>query len=295
VRILVTGASGLVGGRLAWILSRRFEVVAAHHTSPAPTGLPRARLDLESPASVESALDEARPDAVVHAGAFAFVDLCERDPDRAARVNTQGSEAMARACAARGLRLVAISTDLVFAGDHAYSDEQHPPAPLTTYGRTKLQGEEAVLALCPRGVVARIPLMLGRGYGTRGTATESITWALRAGRPLTLFTDQYRTPVDAQSVASALDVLLGSDHGGRFHLGGPQRLSRYELGLRVAAVHGLPSEGIIQAVPQEAIPAPAPRPPDVSLDSGRARRELGYEPRPLDEMIRGDRPGPDAA
>jgi len=91
----------------------------------------------------------------------------------------------------------------------------------------------------------------------------------------------------------ALTVLLTGDQPGRFHLGGPERVSRHELGLRVAAAHGLRTD-TIEAVPDAAVPGPAPRPPDVTLDSGRARRELGYEPRPLDEMIRGDRPGPDA-
>ena len=293
MRILVTGASGLLGGRLALLLAESFDVVAASHSTPAPVSLARVDLDLESPASVEAAIADARPDAVLHAAACSFVDVCERDPDKAARVNVGGSESVARACADRDLRLVAISTDLVFPGDHPWSDEQQATGPLMTYGRTKLQGEEAALALCTRSAVARVPLIIGRGYGSRGTASEAIEWALRAGRPVKLFTDQYRTPADAESITRALAVLLTGDQPGRFHLGGPERVSRHELGLRVAAVHGLRTD-TIEAVPDAAVPGPAPRPPDVTLDSGRARRELGYEPRPLDEMIRGDRPGPDA-
>jgi dTDP-4-dehydrorhamnose reductase len=284
----------MLGGRLAQLLAARFDIVAGHHSTPAPTGLSRVDLDLESAPSIEAAIESTRPDAVLHAGAFAFVDLCERDPDRAARVNTGGSEVIARACARREVRLVAISTDLVFPGDRAFSDEQQAAAPLMTYGRTKLRGEEAVLAGYPAAAVVRVPLIIGRGYGTRSTGTEAISWALRAGRPLKLFTDQYRTPADAESIAPTLAALLSGTHNGRFHLGGPERVSRYELGLRVAQVHGLAADGI-EALPQSAVPAPAPRPPDVSLDSGRARRELGYEPRSLEDMIRGDRLGPDAA
>lgn len=292
VRVLVTGASGMLGGRLAQLLAARFDVVAAHHQAPPPGGLARVSMDLESTPSVAEAFAATKPDAVLHAGAYAFVDLCERNPEKARAINVEGSARVARACAEHGARLVAISTDLVFSGDRAWSTEDVPTGPVMTYGRTKLQGEEAALAACPRAAVARVPLIIGGGYGTRSTATEAISWALRAGRPVTLFTDQYRTPADAESIVEALARLLPGEQTGRFHLAGPERVSRHELGLRVARLHGLP-ESAIEAVPQDERPGLAPRPPDVSLDSSRARQELGYAPRSLDEMIAGDRPAPD--
>ena len=292
MHILVTGAAGLLGGRLARGLADTFDVTAAQHRSAVPSDLRSVTIDLESPESVTSAISSVRPDAVLHAAAIAMVDLCERDPDQARRVNVGGCELVARACAERGLRLVAISTDLVLAGDHALSDEGRRPDPISTYGRTKLQGEEAVLSLCPRSAVARVPLIAGRGHGPRGTASESVAWALRAGRKVGLFTDQYRTPADADSIAPALAALLRGDHTGRFHLGGPERVSRYELGLRVARVHGIPPDGI-EAVLSADRPGAALRPADVSMDCSRARRELGYTPRSLDEMIGGDRKEPE--
>jgi len=291
MRVLVTGASGMLGGRLAQLLAKRFDVVAACHQSAVPVGLERVSMDLESAESVEQAFVASKPQAVLHAGAWAFTDLCERDPDKARRINVDGSQAVARACAERDLRVVAISTDLVFPGTRAWSDEAQSTAPVMMYGVTKLQGEEAALAAAPRAVVARVPLIVGRGYGARSTATEAVGWALRAGRPLTLFTDQFRTPADAESVVEALAVLLTGTQTGRFHLGGSERVSRHELGVRVARVHGLPTDGIA-AVPQDSVPAAAPRAADVSMDSSRARRELGYKPRALDEMIADDRTGP---
>src|SRR5688572_25928282 len=248
MRVLVTGASGMLGGRLAQLLATRFEVVAAAHQSAVPAGLERVSMDLEAPASVEEAFAAARPEAVLHAGAWAFTDLCERDPDKAHRINVGGSRAVARACAERALRLVAISTDLVFPGTRAWSDEEQATGPVMMYGRTKRDGEDAALETGARAVIARVPLIIGRGYGARSTATEAVGWALRAGRPLTLFIDQFRTPADPESVAEALAVLLTGTQTGRFHLGGPERVRRHELGLRVARVHGLPTQGIT-AVP----------------------------------------------
>ncbi len=135
-------------------------------------------------------------------------------------------------------------------------------------------------------------LVVGRGHGPRGTASEAIAWALRAGRPLRLFADEYRTPVDPESVARAVSLLFRGKAAGRFHLGGAERVSRYELGLRVARGLGLPTHGIEAARQAEHV-GPA-RPPDVSLDITRARRELGWAPRPLDEVLAEGRAEPGA-
>ena len=198
---------------------------------------------------------------------------------------------LGRLCRERALRLVALSTDLVFRGGRAFVREDDTPAPLSVYGRTKLAGEEAVLAACPSAAVVRIALTLGRGHGARGTSTESVAWALGAGRAVQLFTDEYRTPVDPESVADALARLLERGGSGRYHLGGPERLSRHDLGLRVARALGLPESGITAAL-QSDHEGPDPRAADVSLDSTRARRELGWEPRPIDEAIRESRMAP---
>ena len=88
-------------------------------------------------------------------------------------------------------------------------------------------------------------LVLGRGHGPRATSTESILRALRAARPTTLYTDEYRTPVDPESLAEALARLLAGTGAGLYHLGGPERLSRYELGRRVARAFGLPEDGLV--------------------------------------------------
>ena len=139
----------------------------------------------------------------MHAAVLGRADHCEARPEEAERVNARLPGTLAAACRERGLRLVALSTDLVFAGDRAFREED-APGPLSVYGRTKLAGEEAVLAADPGAAVARVALVLGRGHGPRGTSSESVAWALRAGRTVRLFTDEYRTPVDPGSVADAV-------------------------------------------------------------------------------------------
>ena len=293
MRVLVTGAGGLLGGRLAALLhGSGLAVTAAHRRTPPPPGPRPFRADLDAEDAVERLLDTTRPEAVLHAAVLGRAEDCERKPQQAEQTNAVLPGRLGRLCQERGIRLVALSTDLVFDGTRMGSDETVPPRPLNVYGRTKRAGEEAVLAACPGAAVARVALVVGRGHGGRGTGSESIAWALQAGRPVRLFTDEYRTPVDPESVAEGCRRLLTGEAAGLFHLGGPERLSRFTLGVRVAQRLGLAESGLTPTRRADHS-GPDPRPADVSLDSGRAWRELGWRPRPLDAALRESRRSPD--
>ncbi|HUG53943.1 MAG TPA: SDR family oxidoreductase [Vicinamibacteria bacterium] len=289
-RVLVTGASGLIGGRLAVLLARDHEVIAMRHRAAVPDGLAAVDAELLDPRSLAAAFERARPGAAVHAAAFADADRCEAEPEAAERLNSGAGATLARLCHAHGVRLVGVSTDLVLAGERAWSTEDVLPAPCLVYGRTKLEGERTMMAEAPDAAVVRLPLMLGRGYGRRATSSETIARALAAGERLRLFTDQYRSSTDPESVADAVSLLLRRPLSGLVHLGGPERLSRHELGLRVARVMGL-SPATIEPVTQGTFQPGRRRPADTSLDSTRARTELGWTPRPIDDAIRESRLG----
>lgn len=291
MRILLSGASGLLGGRLAELLGRRHEVVAARHAAAPPAGMETVPLELGASESMATALSSVRPDAVVHAAACADADVCEREPETARLLNSAATERLAALCRERGARMVALSTDLVLSGERALTDESAAARPILEYGRSKLAAETAVLAASPDFAVVRIALVHGRGFGPRATASEGVAWALRAGKRARLFVDQYRTPVDPESVADAIVRILEGRGSGLFHLGGPERLSRHELGLRVARVLGLDA-GLIDAVEQARQPVGFLRPADCSMDSSRAWRELGWQPRPLDLALRESRLSP---
>jgi dTDP-4-dehydrorhamnose reductase len=292
LRVLVTGAGGLLGGRLASLLAAEHSVTAAQRRSAPPEGLSVVPLDLLVDGSLEAAIEASRPEAVVHCAALADADRCESDAELADRLNTRVPFDLARACHKLGLRLIALSTDLVLAGDRMFSGEDEPARPCLVYGRTKLAGEHAVAAECPDAAVVRVALVQGRGHGRRPTASEAIAWSLAAGEPLRLFADQHRTPIDPESVAGALLALLAGTQRGLFHLGGPQRLSRHELGLRLARLLGLTDSLIVPTRQAEHTRGAAQRPADASLDCTRARTLLGWAPRPLDAGLRESRPRP---
>ncbi len=209
------------------------------------------------------------------------------------RRRTPGCPArIARACRERGLRLIALSTDLVFSGERAPLGEQEPARPLSVYGRTKLAGEDAVLAEHPAAAIARIALVVGRGHGARPSASESVVWTLRTGGQPLLF--ERRVPHARRSRVPRAGRQRGSWSAvapAATTWAGRERLSRYELGRRVALALGLDASAL-RVGRQADLTASEPRAADVSLDSARARRELGWEPRALDESLRESRLGP---
>jgi dTDP-4-dehydrorhamnose reductase len=269
MRWLVTGATGLLGGYLlrelhaetvvAWSGSQRTDVL----------GRPVVRVDLADPAAVESAFRAAAPDVVLHAAAVARVDECRREPDKARRINTEGSRLLAQLAAERGARLVFVSTDLVFDGEKGDCREEDTPHPLTAYGRTKADGEKAVFTF-PLTAVARLSLLYGLCLTGRSSFFDRMAAALKDGRSITLFADEWRTPLDLTTAATALVELARSDVTGLLHIGGPERISRLEMGQQLAEVLSVTFDSIVSAGRNDA-PGEEPRPADTSLDSSRWR------------------------
>jgi dTDP-4-dehydrorhamnose reductase len=183
-------------------------------------------------------------------------------------VNTAATVQLARLAAGCGARFVFVSTDLVFDGTAAPYREEDLPTPLSEYGRSKAAAEEEVRALGGT-VVARVSLLFGPARIDRASFFDAQITALRQGQPLTLFHDEWRTPLDLASAASALLAVVRSSFTGTLHLGGPKRLSRLEMGQRLAAYLGLPSSSLRSAARAE---VDAHRPRDTSLDSSRFRQ-----------------------
>lgn len=270
MRILITGASGQLGAYLLRELRGSAGVTAWGGARPGERfGVPWQPVDLSDPDAVNDAFRRARPDAVLHAAALARVADCFRDPKYAYKVNVAGTATLASLASEAEARLVLVSTDLVFDGERAPYREEDAAGPGSVYGQTKLAAESVVRGL-RRGVAARVGLLYGPGLAGRPSFFDDQVTALRAGRPLTLFADEWRTPLDLASAARALLALTRSAVTGVLHLGGSERLTRLEMGRRLARFLGVGGENIVPTERAQA-PAPEPRPRDVSLDSSRWR------------------------
>jgi dTDP-4-dehydrorhamnose reductase len=263
-QILVTGASGQLGAYLLQELHRCSAPVQAWSGSRQGDlfGVPLRPVDLTDPFQVARAFAETRPDVILHTAALASVADCERDPDLACLVNAMGTAVLADLAATAHARLVLISTDLVFDGESPPYRESDPPQPLTVYARTKLEAEN--VRSLRNTVIVRISLLFGPSQNGRPSFFDSQSDALRQGKPLTLFADEWRTPLALTTAARALLDIARSDVTGVLHLGGPERLSRLEMGQRLAGFLGVSSPNIVAA---SRLKASEPRPRDVSLDS----------------------------
>lgn len=249
-RVLLTGSTGFLGRHLRAELARRgLEVLTAGRVGASLT------LDLDEPETIVGRLRVLLPARMLHAAADASLARCEADPARASRVNAIASARLAEAV---GAGFLLVSTDLVFDGSAPPYSSGAAPRPCSVYGRTKAEAEAAVVAA--GGRVARIPLLFGPSFDGRRGATDMIR---ASSEPVSLYTNEHRTPLHVADAARGLvELLLDREGPGVRHLAGPERVSRYELGRRFVALVGLPEDRIRPGVCSDPL-----RPGDVSLVS----------------------------
>lgn len=287
MRVLVTGATGQLGAYvMARLSSADHEVVALGGRTGGQLG-DRAvpPFDLTDFPALSDLLNRVDPTVILHLAAVSRAEDAHRDPESADLVNVEVTRFLAAWAARRRARLVVTSTDLVFDGAKGDYREDDPAAPVLTYGRTKREGEIAALAF-PGVLVARLSLLYGPGRTGKPTFFDAAMKDLREGRPRAFFADEYRTPLDYGTAADVLIQLLprvGLD--GVLHVGGPDRMSRYQLIRRCAWTEAVPP-ALIGSNRLADFALAEPRPADVSLDSGRLLEEFPSLRRPqIEEAI----------
>jgi dTDP-4-dehydrorhamnose reductase len=281
-RLLVTGASGFLGWHLCRLAQARWEVHGTYHRHPI-VGLaiqPHA-IDLTQAQAVRAWLEQLAPDAVIHGAALAQPNDCEQQPDRSYAINVEATSHLAQFCRDRAIPLIFTSTDQVFDGQAAPYGETDQPHPINRYGQHKLAAERIIQQVHPHSTICRMPLLYGPPSPQAECFLQGFLRTLAAGQPLRLFTDEFRSPayVDdaAMGLLLALERLTLGTGAGLLHLGGSERISRYDFGLQMAEVFDL-EPGLIVPSRQSQVTMPAARPPDVSTVSQRAF-DWGYRPR----------------
>jgi dTDP-4-dehydrorhamnose reductase len=289
VRVAVTGANGLVGGAAVALLDGSHDVLALGRGA---CRLPPGRFtwadcdlaDGRTRGSVEAALRDFRPDAVLHCGAMTDVDGCERDPEGAWAANVGGTEGCARACKALGARLVAVSTDYVFDGEAGPYREEDRPNPRGAYARSKLAGEHAALVLAPDSAIARVAVVYSGRPGAKPTFATQVVEKLSRGERVHAFSDQFVSPTLARNAAEmCCALLLETDHRGVLHASGATVLDRVDFARRVARRFGLAGE--IVPVKTADVKLLAPRPLRSGLVVERAAALLRAKPLEIDAAI----------
>jgi dTDP-4-dehydrorhamnose reductase len=257
VRLLVTGSTGLLGRELLRLADH--DVVPAYHSHVVPGGV---QLDVRRRDAVRDVIRGVRPDGIIH--------TAYQQDDWAATADGAVNVALA----AGGARLVFVSSDAVFGPRNTAYQEDELPCPTTPYGAAKAAAETAIQAIVPSAVIARTSIIVGSN-GQSGE--EQRVRRLAAGEPGAFYSRNIRCPVHVTDLASALLELLTSDVTGITHVAGPEALSRYELGRKIAMRDGLDPDQL---------PSEPGDPSDIQLDCRRTQEQLTTRLRPASEFLR---------
>ncbi|UCD75216.1 MAG: SDR family oxidoreductase [Phycisphaerales bacterium] len=280
---LVTGGSGFIGSYICRALAEvgwRVHGAFGRHEEHVPPAsrIRSVHVDLARSGSIARVLDSIRPHLIVHTAAMSALKDCEQRPEMARLVNTKATADLADWCRQNDAHLIFFSTDQVFDGSEGSYSESDPPSPIHVYGRTKAEAEERVLESGATASVLRLSLVYGPSPGGQRSHHEQVLLAVRQNERLRFFSDEYRNPILAADVAAVVVELAAMEGLGLLHLAGPDRMSRVDFGRAILRAFGHEHVDFDTVTLAEANMMPR-RPPDLSLDTSRARGLLTRTPR----------------
>jgi dTDP-4-dehydrorhamnose reductase len=286
MRLLVTGGSGYLGAAILKRAPQDWELAATYYAHPlAQSHVAAFRVDVRDADAVSRLFSTFRPAVVIHTAAA-------MSGEAMLATNAAGTRNVARAAADIRARLIHLSSDVIFDGEHAPYDESAPPHPLTPYAESKARAERAVIEKYPAAAIVRTSLIYGFD------PLDPRTRQTLAGEFPRLFTDEYRCPVFVDDLADALIELAGQKpvfsapplRSGVLckktgfsvlNLAGAQRVSRYEFGVKLARAFGVPP----RFEPALTASYPTPRPRDCTLDVSLAQKILRTRLRGVDQVL----------
>ena len=274
-RVYITGASGFVGRHLLKNAPSEVQILAQYHRTPIKFERENCQIvqqDLTQDSL--SIVREFQPQIVVHVAAQSSIDACELNPQTAKAINEEATQRLAELAQSLGARLVFTSSDVVFDGRRGNYREEDPANPINVYARTKVAAERIIQKVVSNYIIIRPGLIYGRSLNGHPNFTEFMYKSLKAGKPVFLFTDQYRTPILVDTLVHIIWQMAFREEKGIFHVGGGNRLSRLEMGQAMCRIFNLP-EALLRGIPSAEGKQIAPRPLDTSLNSSRIQQLLG--------------------
>lgn len=290
MKILITGANGLLGQKLAHLLDEdpEIELVA---TARKPLGYTLqngvyAKMDIENKEDIVSAFFEHKPEVIIHTAAMTQVDDCEVQREKCWAANVTSVELLAEACQWYNTHLVYVSTDFIFDGSHGPLDENEKPAPVNYYGESKMAAEKIVQASSLTWSILRTVLV----YGVTPDMSRSniVLWvknSLEQGKAIKVVNDQWRTPTLAEDLAMGCYLAAKKKAKGIFNISGKDFMSPYDIAIKTADYFKL-DKSLIMATDSNTFKQAAQRPLTTGFIIDKARKELGYEPRSFEEGLK---------
>ncbi len=281
-RILICGSNGLLGQRLALMMGKEadYEVLnTSHHRTFVLDHhlFDYTQLDITNKGDVKSLVGSFRPDIIVNAAAMTNVDACETQREQAWKINVTGVENLSEIARRIGAKLIHISTDYVFDGKHGPYDENARPNPINYYGKTKLAGENVIIASGAHHAILRTIVVFGAGIGVKNNFALWVVKSLRENQKIRCVDDQISSPTYVGDLAAAVKNTIERSGCGVYHVCGANVLSRYDFAVEIAHAFGF-DDLAIQRIKTFELHQPAPRPLVTGFILTKAEKEIDYHP-----------------
>jgi len=283
-RILIVGASGLLGTKLYSIAMKKYEVFGTYYSHQLK-GENFYKLDARNRKEVFSLFEKIRPNVVFDFHSITDVDYCELYPEEAWQVNVDGTKNIAEACKTFGAKMVFISSDYVFDGKKNNYSEKDKPNPLNFYGKTKAIAEKVIEFLLSDFITIRTAVLYGVGGFGKKPFPLWVLENLKDGKEVKVVIDQFNNPTFADNLAEILLKLYEKDASGLFHVVGKDNVSRYEFALKVAEIFEL-DKNLIKPITSPELRQAALRPRKLELSTKKLERVLGVVPIGIEEGLR---------
>ncbi|MBC8987826.1 SDR family oxidoreductase [Pedobacter sp. N36a] len=288
--ILVTGSNGLLGQKITErvLAAKQFNLIATakgENRYPIKEGYVYAEMDILDAANVEEIVAKYTPDAIIHTAAMTNVDTCEDQKELAYALNVKAVETLIAVCEKFDVQLVHLSTDFVFDGKNGPYDEEAPTCPLSYYGQTKVEAEQALQKSNCKWAALRTIIV----YGIVSDMSRSniVLWAkgtLEKGQPINVVNDQWRMPTLAEDLADCCLLAVEKNAQGIYNASGKDMMSISELVGRVADFWNL-DKGLIKEISAETLNQTAKRPARTGFILDKTIRDLGYAPHSFEEGL----------
>jgi dTDP-4-dehydrorhamnose reductase len=291
MKVLITGANGLVGQHLTkLLLDKNYQVIA---TSRGESRLPFQpsgnftyhSMDVADGLETAAVMSLEKPDVVVHTAAMSQVDECELRTQQCERINVQGTSQVLTDAETFSSHFIFISTDFVFDGEQGNYVEEDETKPINWYGFTKLQAESMVETSEIPFAIVRTCLVYGNLL--QGDRNNIISWvkeSLEQGKTIQVVSDQLRTPTYVEDLAKGIALIIEKKATGIYHISGKDWLTPYDIALKTANKFHLDTSRIIK-VDSSTFKQPGRRPLKTGFEIEKARKELGFEPMSFDEGL----------
>lgn len=292
MKILITGANGLLGHKLVRLLGPKREVVVIatargeSRLRPEYGSFQYESMDIANREDVLEIVGRHKPDVIINTAAMTNVDECEKEKEACMQLNVEAVKYLVEAAEQTNAFLLHLSTDFIFSGEEGPYDEQGVPAPVNFYGESKLLGEQVVMNSNIKWAIARTVLVFG--IVPDMSRSNIILWvkgSLEAQKPIQVVDDQWRTPTLAEDLAMGCYLIAEQRAEGIYNISGQDMLTPYEMAIKTADFFGL-DKSLITRTDSTKFTQPAKRPPRTGFIIQKAKTNLGYQPHSFDEGVR---------